>query len=63
MFLKKISQPLEIRPMITRHAVGLLGRDLNVDCSKAKCELGWKTRVSYDDAMKEIKLWVKENMT
>ena len=60
---EKISQPLGIRPMITRHAVGLLGRDLDVDCSKAKCELGWKTRVSYDDAMKEIKLWVKENMT
>jgi len=59
---EKISQPLGIRPMITRHMVGLMGRDNDVDCSKAKRELGWKTRVSYDDAMKEIKIWVKENM-
>ena len=49
--------------MITRHAVGLMGRDNDVDTTKAKTELGWKTRVSYEETMKEIGQWIKENMT
>ena len=60
---EKISPPLGIRPMITRHAVGLMGRDNDVDTTKAKTELGWKTRVSYEETMKEIGQWIKENMT
>ncbi|MFP4446174.1 MAG: NAD-dependent epimerase/dehydratase family protein [Desulfosudaceae bacterium] len=57
-----VSRPFNIRPMVTRHAVGLMGRDNDVDTSKAVRELGWKTRVSYDEAMNEIGRWVKENM-
>jgi nucleoside-diphosphate-sugar epimerase len=59
---EKISQPLRIRPMITRHAVGLMGRDNDVDTSKARTELGWETKASYEEAMKQIERWVKEEM-
>jgi len=50
------------RPVITRHIVGLMGRDNDVDTTRARTELGWKTRVSYEEAMAEIEKWVKENM-
>jgi nucleoside-diphosphate-sugar epimerase len=59
---EKISQPLGLRPAITRHSVGLMGRDNDVDTSKARSELGWETRVTYEQAMKEIRAWVEENM-
>ncbi len=59
---EKISQPLGARPFVTRHAVGLMGRDCDVDTTKARTELGWKTRVPYETAIKEIEAWVKENM-
>jgi nucleoside-diphosphate-sugar epimerase len=48
--------------MITSHSVGLMGRDCDVDTEKAKTELGWQTRVSYEEAMKEIGAWVRENL-
>jgi len=57
-----ISRPFKTRPMITRHAAGLMGRDNEVSNAKAKEELGWATKVTYEEAMKEIKAWVKENM-
>lgn len=57
-----ISRPLGTRPMITRNAVGLMGRDNDVDTTKARTELGWETRVTYQQAMKEIRAWVEENM-
>ncbi|SHJ84968.1 Nucleoside-diphosphate-sugar epimerase [Desulfatibacillum alkenivorans DSM 16219] len=59
---EKIALATKTRPFITRHAVGLMGRDCEVDTSKAKAELGWKTRASYADATQEIHTWVKENM-
>ena len=59
---EKISQPLGIRPMITRSAAGLMGRDNDVDTTLAREDLGWKTRVPYDQAMEEIRAWVEENM-
>jgi nucleoside-diphosphate-sugar epimerase len=57
-----ISRPLGIRPMVTRHAVGLMGRNNDVDTSKAQAQLGWKTRITYKEAMNNIQQWVKENM-
>jgi len=38
-----------------------MGRDNDVDNKKAKKELGWKTRVSYEQAMENIGAWVKKN--
>ncbi len=59
---EKLARFFDGRPLITRHSVGLMGRDCDVDTEKARTELGWKTRVSYQEAIKEIELWVKENM-
>ncbi len=56
------SRFFESRPMITRRSVGLMGRDCDVDTTRARTELGWKTRVSYEEAIREIEAWVKENM-
>jgi nucleoside-diphosphate-sugar epimerase len=58
--LEKVMTPLGIRPIATRHTVGIIGRDLDIDNSKAKAELGWSTRVSYAEAIKEIAGWVRE---
>jgi 2-alkyl-3-oxoalkanoate reductase len=52
--------PLGIRPPITRMSVDIMGRDMDVDNALAKEELGWKTSVSYPEAMLKIGPWVKE---
>lgn len=59
--MEKVSSPFGVRPMMTRHTLGIMGRDLDIDNSKAKEELGWSTRVTYDEAMEEISAWVREN--
>lgn len=61
-FVEKICNPFGLRPFITRHAVGLMGRDNDVDISKAKTELGWITKVSYPEAMVAIEKWIEQNM-
>ncbi len=60
--IERIARLFGSRPTITRHAAGLLGRDNDVDNTKAKEELGWRTRVGYKEAMIEIEKWVRENM-
>jgi nucleoside-diphosphate-sugar epimerase len=60
--LEKILTPFRLRPPVTRLAAGVMGRDNDVDNTRAKQELGWRTRVSYRDAMEEIRRWVLENM-
>lgn len=59
-FLEIILSPFGIRPPLTRLALGVMGRNLDVDNSRAKTELGWKSRVGLDEAMGEIERWVKE---
>ncbi len=54
--------PLGIRPPATRLAAAIMGRNNDVDNSKAKKELGWKTRVSYKEAMNEIRKDVEKNL-
>jgi nucleoside-diphosphate-sugar epimerase len=53
--------PFNVRPPATRAAVAIMGRDLDVDNTRAKKELGWKTRISYEEAMKTISAWIKEH--
>jgi nucleoside-diphosphate-sugar epimerase len=60
--LEKILTPLRIRSPITRLAAGVMGRDNDVDASLAREELGWKTKVSYEEAMEQIRRWVLEKM-
>jgi 2-alkyl-3-oxoalkanoate reductase len=51
---------LHMRTTLTRHNVGMMGRDNDIDNSKAKRELGWKTRVPYDEALRRIGAWIKK---
>jgi nucleoside-diphosphate-sugar epimerase len=50
--------PFGIRPPMTRLAAGVMGKDLSVDSSRARQELGWESRISQDTAMEKIKEWV-----
>jgi nucleoside-diphosphate-sugar epimerase len=53
-------KPFGIKVDITRHSVGLIGRANDVDTSRARRELGWKTRVPYEAAMKKIGTWLQD---
>ncbi len=58
-FLEALLTPLGIRPTMTRLAAGVMGRNNDVDNSRARKELGWKSRVHLEEAIKEIEQWVK----
>ena len=57
-FLEALLTPMGIRPPLTRLAAGVMGRDLDVDTTKARTELGWRTTVTYEQALSEIRDWV-----
>lgn len=59
---EKALTPVGIRPPITRLAAAVMGRDNDVDTAKAQKELGWSTRISYEQALSEIRSWVDEHM-
>lgn len=61
--LEAILTPLGVRAPITRLAAGCMGRDNDVDTSLARNELGWKTEISYNEAMTRIARWVREYMS
>lgn len=52
--------PLSIRPPLTRMSIEITGRDNDVDNSLAKHDLGWKTKVSYQEALQRIGVWVMD---
>ena len=58
--LEVILAPFGLRPPMTRLAAGVMGRNNDVDTSRAREELGWKSRVGLDEAMDEIERWVRE---
>ena len=47
------------RPLLTRHAVYLLGRDQEFPCDKARAEFGFTSRVSFAEGIAESAAWVK----
>ena len=49
-----------IRTTITRHNIAMMGRDNDLDTTRAKADLGWKTRVPYDAAKQRIADWMRE---
>jgi 2-alkyl-3-oxoalkanoate reductase len=51
---------LRVKTSFTRHNVGMMGRDNDIDNTKAKRELGWRTRVPYDEALRLIGAWIKD---
>jgi nucleoside-diphosphate-sugar epimerase len=57
-FFETLLTPLGIRPPMTRLAAGVMGKDLSVDASRARRELGWESRVSQEEAMQRIEAWV-----
>ena len=57
-FTEWVCAPLGFRPLVTRLAVGVMGRDNDVSNAKAKTELGWETRFSYAEALEGIAAYV-----
>ena len=55
-----VCTPLRLRPPLSRFGVYIMGRDYDVDTALTRKQLGWKTRVPYEEAMKRIGEWVKE---
>ncbi len=55
-----VCTPLGVRPPLTRMAADITGRDNDVDNSLAKRDLGWSTRVSYQEALQRIGVWVMD---
>ncbi len=51
--------PFKVRPPITALGVGVLGRDLDVSNRRAREELGWKTRIPWEEAQAAIERWVR----
>lgn len=58
--LEVIFTPFGLRPPMTRLAAGVMGRNNDVDNSRARDELGWKSRIGLDEALDEIARWVRE---
>jgi len=59
-FVGALCAVLRFKTTFTRHNVGMMGRDNDIDNSKAKRELGWSTRVKYADALQRIGSWMKK---
>jgi len=58
--LEAVLSPFGVRPPITRLAAGVMGKNLDVDTSRGKKELGWKGKTSEAQALSEIERWVRE---
>jgi nucleoside-diphosphate-sugar epimerase len=58
--VQTIFLPLKVRPPITALAAGIMGRDLDISTRRAREELGWKTRVPWEEAQEAIAAWVRD---
>jgi nucleoside-diphosphate-sugar epimerase len=52
--------PFGKRPPFTPYAVTLVGEDNHMDCTRAREELGWRTRVTWDELWTVIERYVRE---
>lgn len=50
---------LKGRPLLTQHAVALLGRDQEYPCGKARVEFDFISRVSFEEGIDRSVAWVK----
>ncbi len=55
----RLLRPLGIETEVTRQVMGLTGRDNDVDNTRAKEDLGWQTRVPYEEAIQTITEYAK----
>ncbi len=51
--------PLPGRPLLTRHAVYLLGRDQEFPATRARQEFGFAPRVSFEEGIRESVAWLR----
>ena len=51
--------PLKGRPLLTRHAVYLLGRNQEFPIEKARAEFGFAPRISIDEGIRRSVAWLK----
>lgn len=56
----RVCTPLHVRPPLTRFSVYITGRDYDVDTTLTRNELGWRTRVPWEEAKQNIARWVRE---
>lgn len=56
--LEQVMPLLGKKPTISRKAVMATGSDRRVSTKKARTELGWSSRVSYQQSMQKIREWV-----
>jgi nucleoside-diphosphate-sugar epimerase len=49
-----------LKTTLTRHNVAMMGRNNDLDTSKARRELGWETRIPYEEAKRRIREWLKQ---
>ena len=54
------SRPSILSRRMSRFGVYIMGRDYDVDTALTRKQLGWKTKVPYEEAMERIGAWVKE---
>lgn len=52
--------PLGKRPLFTRYAVTIIGQDNHVDTTRARQELGWRTRVPWEEVWPQIETYVRD---
>jgi nucleoside-diphosphate-sugar epimerase len=58
-FFDKVLLPFGVDTEISRQVFGLTGRDNDVDTTRAKQELGWQTRVPYQEGIRVIEEYTK----
>jgi nucleoside-diphosphate-sugar epimerase len=51
---------LRSRPLLSRQAVQVLGRDQDFSNRKAREELGWEPRVSYEEGLEATVAWLRD---
>lgn len=59
--MEKICNFFQLRSPLTMLSAGVTGRNNDVDTSRAKEDLGWKTLIPYDEAIKRTRIWIQEN--
>lgn len=55
----RLVKALPGRPMLTRHAVFLLARDQEFPCDKARGEIGFSSKVSFEEGIARSVAWLK----
>jgi 2-alkyl-3-oxoalkanoate reductase len=59
--MEGICNLFHLRSPLTMLSAGVMGRNNDVDTSRAIEDLGWKTLVPYEEAMRRTGIWIQEN--